>query len=120
MIFPERKGHAGPGTATPGAQLIGKWSFDLALVPFQAATRMQAIQQGYAFESGLRAVGSGLHKGSIPAQGSFLEVGADEFVISAVKTAEDGLGWVVRGYNLGDQAKRDAQGSRRMWLRLNG
>ncbi len=100
--FPERKGHAGPGTATPGAQLLGKWGFDLALVPFQMANRLQAIQQGYAFETKLRAVGCGLHAGTLPPQGAFVQVDADKFVISAVKTAEDGRGFVVRGYNLGD------------------
>ena len=28
----ERRGPAGPGTATPGAQMPGKWAFDYAII----------------------------------------------------------------------------------------
>ena len=32
--------------------------------------------------------------------GSFLQTDPAAFVISAIKTCEDGSGWIVRGYNL--------------------
>jgi mannosylglycerate hydrolase len=98
--FPERAGHAGPFLATPGAQEQGQWSFDYALVPFASGDFLAAYQQGYAFQTPLRAVGARLHAGSLPPMGSFVQSSAPEFVLSAVKTAEDGRGWLARGYNL--------------------
>ena len=41
-----------------------------------------------------------MHAGSLPPAGSFVETTPDTFVISAVKPAEDGRGWIVRGYNI--------------------
>jgi mannosylglycerate hydrolase len=101
--FPERTGHAGPFLATPGAQEPGFASFDYALVPYSTADVTAAYQQAYAFQSPLRAVNARLHPGSLPGQGSFIQAVPSEFVISAVKTAEDGRGWLVRGYNLSSQ-----------------
>jgi alpha-mannosidase len=98
--LPERKGHAGPGLPTPGAQMPGKWVFEYAIIPHASAGRLAAIQQAYAFEAPLRAVDSGLHEGVYPGSGSFLQVEPGEFSISAVKTAENQRGWVVRGINL--------------------
>jgi mannosylglycerate hydrolase len=103
--FPERKGHAGPGLPTPGAQMQGKWAFDYSLIPFAAKDRLAAIAQAYAFQAPLRATCTGLHAGILPTSGTFLNVEPREFVISAIKQAEDGQGWLVRGYNLSDQAR---------------
>lgn len=101
MDFPERSGHAGPGMETPGAQLQGDWSFDLALIPFKESERTNAYQRAYAFETPLRAVGASIHDGKLPSQGSLAQVEPAEFAVSAVKTAESGQGWVLRGVNLG-------------------
>ena len=35
----------------------------------------------------------------MPTAGSFVGVSPPEFIISAIKEAEDGSGWLVRGYN---------------------
>lgn len=104
--LPERKDHAGPGVETPGAQMAGKWSFDLALLPFREEERLQAYQRAYAFESPLRAVCVGLHEGTLPAAASLVQVEPEAFTVSALKAAEDGRGWLVRGVNLSDQAVR--------------
>jgi mannosylglycerate hydrolase len=101
--FPTRTGHAGPPSlATPGAQMPGPWSFEYAIIPHSAAGTLAAWQQAYAFGAPLRPVSTGLHAGTLPPIGSFIAVEPGEFVISAVKTAEDGRGWLVRGFNLGD------------------
>ena len=94
-----RQGHAGPGFETPGGQVPGQWSYDYAILPHQG-NWMEAFQQAYAFETPLRAIETGLHAGQIPTQGSFIAHSPAEFVISAVKEAENGKGWLVRGYNI--------------------
>jgi mannosylglycerate hydrolase len=43
---------------------------------------------------------TGIHNGIIPTQGTFISHTPAEFVISAVKEAENGKGWIVRGYNI--------------------
>ena len=99
----ERRGPAGPGTATPGAQLPGKWAFDYAILPFKESDRLLAYQQAYAFAAPLRAACTPLHAGRLPGQGSFVYTDSPEFVVSTAKIAEDGRGWLVRGYNIGGQ-----------------
>jgi alpha-mannosidase len=101
--IPERKGPAGPKLPTPGAQMAGHWAFDYAIIPFPEANRLQAYHQAYAFEAPLRALSTTPHEGTLPAQGSFIQVEPKEFIVSAVKTAEDGRGWLVRGYNISNQ-----------------
>ncbi len=99
--FSTRKGHAGPPSlAVPEAQMPGAWSFEYALIPHLAGQRLSAWHEAYAFEAPLQAVSAGLHAGSLPTQGAFITVAPTEFVVSAVKQAEDGRGWLVRGYNL--------------------
>jgi len=102
--LPERKGPAGPVIATPGAQMLGNWAFDYSIVPFREADRMKACHQAYAFEAPLRAMNAALQDGRLPAQGAFIRVTPDEFVVSTVKTTEDGQRWLVRGYNAGSQS----------------
>jgi alpha-mannosidase len=101
--LPNRPGHAGPGFPTPAAQMPGRWTFDYAILPFDEAHRLDAYHQAYAFQTQLRAVSAGLHGGSLPAQASFFSVDAPGFAVSAVKIANDGNGWIARGYNLTDQ-----------------
>jgi alpha-mannosidase len=96
-----RKGHAGPGSETPGAQLPGKHIFDYAIIPQVGG--LLPFEQAYAFQASLRSVNTSLHTGSLPAACSLLQASPREFVLSAVKMAEDGQGWIVRGYNLSAQ-----------------
>jgi alpha-mannosidase len=97
--FPERAGPAGPALPTPGAQLIGQHSFDYSVILSKPGD-LQAYHQAYAFDTGLRAMQTGLHPGSLLPQGTFLEVQPKSFIISAIKMAADGSGWLVRGYNI--------------------
>jgi len=109
--FEARRGHAGPMASTPGAQMIGRWTFDYSIIPHTvgrdsippSSSRQDGIlpyHQAYAFETPLRAISTGLHDGPLPACGSFVESSPQEFVISAVKETEDGNSWLVRGYNI--------------------
>jgi alpha-mannosidase len=98
--FANRKGHAGPFYATPGAQMSGEWEFDYSIIVGQ--DEIPAYQQAWNFEAPLRAAGTGIHDGSLPSSGSFVNVMPEEFVVSAVKQADDGKGWIGRGYNTTD------------------
>jgi mannosylglycerate hydrolase len=108
--FATRRGQAGPSLETPAAQMIGKWAFEYSICPHAGQPNAQPRELAYAFETPLRAVCTSSHQGSLPAKGSFLGVhsvseveggGGAEFVVSTVKQADDGNGWVVRGYNAG-------------------
>ena len=97
--LPVRRGHAGPGTETPEAQMPGRWVFEYAVIPHPGGWQA-ACHQAYAFAAPLRAIPAGLHPGELPAGGAFIAHSPAEFVLSAVKEAEDGSGWLVRGVNL--------------------
>lgn len=103
--FQTRRGHAGPEEATPNAQMLGKWSFDYSIIPHG---KDRPHELAYGFETPLRTVTTTLHNGSLPEKGSFVSVHAagnngEAFVVSAVKRAESGRGWIVRGYNTGGE-----------------
>jgi mannosylglycerate hydrolase len=101
--FSTRRGHAGPFMETPAAQMPGTWTFEYSIIP-HAGDWQAAFQQAYAFETPLRAATTALHAGDLPPNGSFVETTPETFVVSAVKAAEDGGGWLVRGYNITGEA----------------
>jgi alpha-mannosidase len=97
--FSARKGHAGPFMETPAAQMPGKWAFDYSIIP-HPGNWQSAFWQAYAFDAPLRVVPAGVHAGNLLPIGSFVETNPGTFVVSAVKQAEDGRAWLVRGYNI--------------------
>ena len=108
-----RRGHAGPAKETPGAQMPGSWAFEYSICPHLGQKNTLPHELAYAFETPLRAVATPWHAGSLPGTGAFLAVQSfveadpsiqGDFIVSAVKAAEDGRGWVVRGYNPGHKA----------------
>jgi len=94
-----RRGHAGPFLATPTAQMNGRWTFKYSIIPHRRGWE-EGFEQAYHFEAPLRAVCTTNHAGILPASASFIQVSTRMFVISAVKQAEVGRGWLVRGYNI--------------------
>ena len=94
-----RQGHAGPSFETPGGQVQGEWSFDYSIIP-HACNWQESYQLAYAFQTELRAIETGIHPGEIPAQESFISSSPASFIISAIKATENGMGWLVRGYNI--------------------
>ena len=97
--FPERAGPAGPILPTPEAQLPGPHIFDYSIILSESEDR-KAYHQAYAFNTPMRAVHTSLHAGKCPARASFLEVEPSEFIVSTIKSSEDGKGLIVRGYNI--------------------
>ena len=100
--MPVRQGHAGPAFETPGGQVQGKSVFEYAIILAQRRLA-ESFLQAYAFQTNLRAIETGIHPGEIPAQGSFISPSPAGFIISAVKAAEHGKGWLVRGYNISSE-----------------
>ncbi len=102
--FVTRKGNAGPMLATPGAQMAGTHTFEYSVIPHtvgpQDALSLLAYWHAYAFNAPMRAVAAGLHTGSLSSQASLASISPQAFIPSAMKMAEDGRGWLVRGYNL--------------------
>jgi len=94
-----RRGHAGPGLPTPGAQCLGRQTFEYALVP-HAGSWENVYRQAHAFNAPLRATAVPASDGPLPASLSFLQIIPSDFVITAVKRAEDGDRLIVRGYNI--------------------
>jgi mannosylglycerate hydrolase len=100
--MPVRQGHAGPAFETPGGQVLGNWMYDYSIIPHKGDWR-ETFQHAYAFETPLRAMTTALHPGELTPEGSFILHSPAEFVISAVKDAENGKGWIVRGYNISSE-----------------
>lgn len=96
-----RKGHAGPGLPTPGAQEIGKHVFEYSIIPHDGNWQ-EAARLSYAFVTPLKASTSGLHPGTMTATCAFVSCTPSEFVITAIKPTEKGDGWLMRGYNNSD------------------
>ncbi len=102
--FATRRGHAGPAIATPGAQEPGRHRFEYSIIPHAGDwLATGAYLEAYAFDAPLQTLTVPLHAGRLPARASLLSSEPASFVISAVKTAEDSHGLVVRGYNIESQ-----------------
>jgi len=104
-----RKGHAGPGMPTPGAQEPGKHRFEYALIPtFEDPNA--GFELGRDFQAPLRAAATGLHTGKLSGSQYLVRVSPlqinypGQFILTAVKQAESGRGLVMRGYLEGEQS----------------
>lgn len=97
-----RVGHAGPALMTPDAQELRPYSFDFCIIP-HGPDFLEAIQLAQSFQTDLDVRISDLHDGSLPTESSMIEISHAEFMITAIKQAEDETGWIVRGVNLGDE-----------------
>jgi alpha-mannosidase len=82
--------------------MLGKSTYEYSVIPHESNWR-GAYQQAYAFQTSLRAVETQVHEGQIADQGSFISHSPADFIISAVKEAENGEGWIVRGYNISSE-----------------
>jgi len=106
--FSTRRGHAGPGLATPGAQCQGAHEFHLAFVPRAAppsAGEMLHAARGFLSPPRLYQIAGG--DGTLPPSGSFLEIHAsDDVVLSACKPSRDGRSAVVRLFNAAGAEER--------------
>ncbi len=98
---------------TPLAQCQGRRAFEYALLPHGGDWREAALyHEAHAFNAPLRALVTGVHEGSLPAERSFASVEPTSLVISAVKLAEAGNGLILRLYN---PTARAVKGKVRLW-----
>jgi mannosylglycerate hydrolase len=95
-----RKSHAGPmEVAVPDAQMEGKISFDYSIIPGGAHWR-DSIPRVMSFISPLKSMTSSVHAGVLLSKDSFVENFSQDFMLTTIKTAENGDGLIIRGYNL--------------------
>ncbi len=98
--FQARPFNAGPTIPTPEAQCLGKHVFRYAVVPYQGTWKRSLVwRQAHQHNAPPRAVPTGIHKGSLPAEQSFVSVSPANLVVTAVKKAEKSNALVVRVLN---------------------
>jgi len=95
-----RKGHAGPmGIETPQAQMPGEYKFEYSIIP-NGQDWHKSIYQAQAFNAPMRAIGTTLHPGILPPKTSMIDNLNKDFIITAIKLAEDDSSLIVRGFNI--------------------
>jgi alpha-mannosidase len=114
-----RRGHAGPGLPTPGAQCPGTHTFEYALVPHSDGWEA-AYAQAHAFNAPLRAVAVPQSGGRLSAALSFVQADPTDFVLTAIKLPEEGEGLIVRGFNITDAPQAVMLHLGRSWRRATG
>ena len=98
--FQARPYNAGPTIPTPEAQCPGKHVFRYAVLPYQGTWKRALVwRQAHQHNAPPRAVLTGIHKGSLPAEQSFVNVAPSNLVVTAVKKAERSNSLVVRVLN---------------------
>ncbi|HSN95552.1 MAG TPA: glycoside hydrolase family 38 C-terminal domain-containing protein, partial [Anaerolineaceae bacterium] len=93
-----RQGHAGPALETPDAQEQGIYEFAYRLIPHDGDWQT-ASGLAYGFQTDLRGEVTSLHKGTLAAQAALVKCDNPAFHLTAIKTAEDSSGVIVRGFN---------------------
>ena len=111
-----RRGHAGPGLPTPGAQCIGTHTFEYALIPHSGGWE-NAYAQAHAFNAPLRGVAAPRSGGPLSLTLSFVQADPPDFVLTAIKLPEDGEGLIVRGFNITDEPQEVTLHLARGWRR---
>jgi mannosylglycerate hydrolase len=96
-----RQGHAGPALATPDAQEQGIYEFAYRLIP-HSGNWQSAASLAYGFQTALRGEVTSLHTGSLAPKAALIQADNPAFHLTAIKTAEDASGIIVRGYNQND------------------
>jgi alpha-mannosidase len=83
----------------------GHHEFTYSIYPHAGTWRdAQTVRRGYELNYPLLARDAENHSGSLPATHSFLRVDQDNVVVTALKKAEDGNGFVVRFYEWAGKA----------------
>ena len=82
-------------------QVQGEHVFEYALYPHAGNwEEAESYKQGHAFNAPPAIGQSSVTTGELPMEMSFVDVGDPEFVLSAVKKAEDEDALIVRGFNI--------------------
>lgn len=95
---------AGPHVETPEAQCLRTLTFSYAIAPHAGDWLAgRGHQQAHAHLAPLRAVPVGTQSGDLPRARGFLDLGADDLVLTALKRSEDGRALVARAYNAAER-----------------
>lgn len=109
-----RRGHAGPGLATPGAQCLGTAAFRFAFAPRSAPpAEADLYREARAFLAPPRVFGPAGRMGELPQRHTFLAIESDppgSVVLSALKRADDRDSLILRLFNPGDAPARVSLG----------
>ncbi len=98
---PNHKGSLGEMVEIPGAQGIGEHRFSYSLIP-HGRDPLPAWQQAWSFQVPARVVETGLQNGPLPLTASLVSSENPRFIVSAIKSAQDNSGVMVRGYSISD------------------
>ncbi|NLC13981.1 MAG: hypothetical protein GX768_08065, partial [Chloroflexi bacterium] len=98
-----RQGQAGPPLPTPGAQEQATYLFNYAIIP-HGVDFCSALQLAQSFQNDFEAIVSPLHGGQLAESAKIVSVTSPEFMITALKEAENEAGWILRGVNLSDES----------------
>lgn len=91
-------------TQTELARELGTHTFEYALVPHAGDWRsVAAAEMGQSYNTPLLTM-SGLDKSVRRESGQSLLSAAPDFLVTALKRAEDGKGWILRGYETRGEA----------------
>ncbi len=96
-----RRDHAGPGLATPAAQLYGEHTFHYAIMPHKGDwLQAGAQQQAHAFNHPLTGLTTAVQADQpLPAEASFIQILPRAIALSTIKPSEDGRALIVRIWN---------------------
>src|SRR5690606_25292628 len=86
-----RQGQAGPPLPTPGAQEQATYLFNYAIIP-HGADFGNAVQLAQSYQTDFEAVVAPLQTGRLPERAEMVSVAPSEFLITALKEAENESG----------------------------
>jgi len=93
-----------PGYYCPQAAQSGSYTFEYSLYPHEGGwAEGGVVEEGHGFNSPLRVLATDAHAGVLPSAYSFVSVPEGHFEVTALKKAEDGSGFVLRGYETHNQ-----------------
>ena len=95
---------------TPGAQCLGKYRFEYAILPHKGTwLEARVWQQAHQHNVPMLAIQTGEHDGELPPEYGFVEISPPELIITAIKKAEDRDGLLVRFFNITDENIHEAR-----------
>ena len=93
------------GYYAPHASEAGSHDFQYSLYAHQGDwSRGGVAEQAHSFNSPLRVIATDAHSGTLPPVHGFLAVESGHFEVTALKKAEDGRGYILRGHETEGQS----------------
>jgi alpha-mannosidase len=87
------------GYYAPNASEAGSHDFQYSLYAHEGDwSRGGVAAQAHSFNSPLRVIATDAHSGTLPPVHGFLAVESGHFEVTALKKAQDGRGYILRGY----------------------